>query len=450
MVTEIGLEFASPPATLWLESTRLEQAIRLSEQFGNSDRRWQVYQQALALFSFEDWLGQRAPSLPLQVQQCSVYQPEVANVMDAVCHLQVGPFQVVLVPNAAWSEAMMVPRAVVELSEFAAHFVVAIGLSESADMAMIQGFLRYDELVRDGADLQSDRDWLVPFPIDGLHRNPNQLLLELQCLEPSALPLPRVLTDHSQTLSSNQTEVAALLPQLHGRALWRQLSWTQATTLLTSSALLERWYQRSAQPFQFWMSYGVDRLAQEIVNVGQWAQQQLVCGEQPANWTLLPANAPLRRGRGSAEPLTDLLQDIQQRTGLHIPLTAGCGYKEWTPTELQRLSTTPATPEDSKQPAALRLYAVSWPVPEVENGWTLLLVLGGIPGGDPPYGSTLWVSDQQQVLVEAELSCEDEAAYLYVQVEGTYGERFVAMVMPAMGTQPIICGFDFDVEDANA
>ncbi len=51
--------------TIALEPTHIDQALHLCSQIQDEERQWQTYLNALALFSFEQWLSDRAQKFPL-------------------------------------------------------------------------------------------------------------------------------------------------------------------------------------------------------------------------------------------------------------------------------------------------------------------------------------------------------------------------------------------------
>jgi hypothetical protein len=123
---------------------------------------------------------------------------------------------------------------VLDLPEFTAHFYVVIGIEEDLEIAAIRGFLRYDQLVNYQSELQPEVDWNYHLPLAWFNREPNELLLYLQCLAPTAIPLPEIPTHRQASLRRMQTPLLNLLPQLHSRPLWQVLTWEQATAVLTS------------------------------------------------------------------------------------------------------------------------------------------------------------------------------------------------------------------------
>ena len=99
-----------------------QQAFLISEQINNQSRKWQVYFQCLALFAFEEWLYEREPSLTVNTENSSTLQHQYANLIDAVCNLEVGNFQVCLIHSMLLThEEIAIPREAIDLPEYPAH-----------------------------------------------------------------------------------------------------------------------------------------------------------------------------------------------------------------------------------------------------------------------------------------------------------------------------------------
>ncbi|NES24916.1 MAG: DUF1822 family protein, partial [Symploca sp. SIO3E6] len=85
------------PEVVELEAEYFEQAVRISNQVNREPQQWQTYLNTLALLSFEQWLGERVADLPVVKHNCSLSQPQSANVMAAVVNRQVSEFQLCLI-----------------------------------------------------------------------------------------------------------------------------------------------------------------------------------------------------------------------------------------------------------------------------------------------------------------------------------------------------------------
>ncbi|NEO99747.1 MAG: DUF1822 family protein [Symploca sp. SIO2E9] len=427
------LEFEGLSEVITLESEHNDQALELSSTARNESRQWQIYLQALGLIIFQEWLRKREPEISLNREACSVLQPHYANVIDAVCNLQVGEFKFCLIPTICFTdEEVIVPRAVIDLPEFAAHFYVVIGIEEDLDIAAIRGFLRYDQLFNLHSELQADRDWNYPLPMAWFNREPDELLLYLRCLEPPAIPLPEIPSNRQATLSQVQTELVSLLPQLRNQPLWKVLSWEQGAAVLTSPDLLQWLYQLPSGNIATLTTHLSDLLkllTQQAVDASLWLQNQIEEVVQDMSWKVLPAPSPMRDSEQShAEELEDILKEISASSGMEIPSSVGRAYQDLSLDETK-----------------LRLYALTWSL-DGDREWSLLLILGASPNSLLPYGVKLRVSDQKEVLWEEELQADSNDAYLYTQIEGTYEEKFLATITAANRETQTLCLFEFSRE----
>lgn len=437
------LDFAALPSeTIDLSPEVIDQAVDLSLQIPQEERQWQTYLNTLALFAVEEWLGQRAVNLTINRDECSILQPALANAISAVCNLKINQFNLCLIATGSLTdEAVALPRAIVDLAEFVPHFYVLVEVQEELSVARIQGFLSYQQLVRQRAtvDLQPEADWTYQLPAAWFEDDANQLLLYLECLEPAAIALPVSERNRSTQLQQMRSQLQTLLPQLQSsRQMWDVLTWEQGAVVLTHRELLNWVYQvqreAEAQPVlasrQKHLSDVLQLLTQQAVNVGRWLRDELDDVAQELSWVFLPASS-LAPSTGMLRSTTEELETIVTRLnqkGVDIPLEARGAYQDLQVAELP-----------------LRLYAITWPLlsgtlPE----WTLLLVLGGQSGISLPPGLQLRVSDQTSVLVEKVLDIQDGDSYLFTRIVGTWDEKFIVTVTLPNGTEQTLPPFSFN------
>ncbi|MBV6622463.1 MAG: DUF1822 family protein [Rivularia sp. (in: Bacteria)] len=414
-----------------LDIEQLQQAVLASEQINNQYRQLQVYFQYLTLFAFEGWLSQREPSLTLYKEQSSTLKHQYANVIDAVCNLEVGNFKVCLIPSMLlMDEEVAIPRAAVELPEYVAHFYIVIGVDEESEIAAVKGFLRYDQLVNIKAELQPETDWNYYIPLVQFNQQVDELLLFLQCLAPTAIPLPEIPGSRENILRRVQLGLLNLLPQLNNRPLWEVLTWEQGTAILTTPLLLNWVYQsinQNAVTLTNHLSDLLQILTQQAVDVGVWLVDRADDAVETLSWQLIPATSELRSTSpsNSFEELEIILQDIQfQEQQLDIPLTAIRAY------------------QDIQLGKSLRLYAIIWSLAEAENGWNLLIILKSINDNQSPSRFSLRVSDQIEVLDEQDLITNNNN-YIYTQVEGNYDDKFIITVISETGETQAFPSFEF-------
>ena len=457
--TQMLLDFqALPTEAVDLSLEMIDQALELSGQIPNEQLQWQTYLNVLALCGFEEWLGTRATNLTLEREDCSVNEPATANAIAAVSNLKVNEFKLCLIATGSLTdEEVTLPRAVVDLPEFVAHFYVLVEVQEEQDTAVVYGFLSYDELVNRlrRVNLEAEEDWTYQLPLSWFESNPNHLLLNLRCLEPTAMPLPMSLPDRQMALSRMRSELEALLPQLQSpaRQLWQVLTWEQGAAVLTSPELLNWLYQLQSQRVEPQSIVSVQNhladilqlLTQPALNAGRWLSNQLDELAQELSWALLPrpsfglrgemrslgeefpAIGEMRSLRSPGEEFPAIVKQLEQE-GVEIPLQARGAYRNLN------LAGTP-----------LRVYAVTWPIrSESIDEWTLLLVLGGSPGISLPAGLQLRVSDQTSVLVEQVWDAGQGDSYFFTSVIGTLDEKFIVTVSLTPSIKQTLPPFSFN------
>jgi hypothetical protein len=401
-----------------LEPDQVEQAHRLSQLAASEAQRWQIYLNALGLFGFEQWLTE-CSALSVNRQACSLFQPGYATLLPAVAQIQVGAFRICLIAVESDPEQIELPRAVVELPEFMAHFYVVAEVLEELQMVKMWGFMRHDQLSAhqlsahqpsaEPGTMQINSDWTVTLPLSVFELETDRLLLHLRCLDPAALPLPAV---NRQTQSQIQAD---LMPRLSSwqptqTPLWQVLDWQQGAALFTCPELVNWLVQpRSAQ----WQSQSnlFQIFTQPAINVGRWLNNELDDMAQNLAWVLLPPPAPT--GFRTSTDSASLIMTQLDRLGMAIPAAARSAYQDLTLAELR-----------------LRLYAVTWAQLSSEgiSEWSLVIVLAAQPEHHLPLGLQLQVSDLTGVLIERTLTQFIPDAHLYACVVGSWHEKFVVTI----------------------
>ncbi|NJR52537.1 MAG: DUF1822 family protein [Leptolyngbyaceae cyanobacterium CSU_1_3] len=264
-----------------LESHQIEQAIAISRRVSDPEHRWQVYLNALALAGFEQWLQTRTTEIRLDASQCRILEANSLDAPTAVCQLQANDFKLCLIAIPSFPDSVVtLPDRVIDHSNLMAQFYIPIAIYEEAEQVSIQGFLRYDELMRNRnlQSIRSDINGTYSIPSSWFDSDLDRLLLYLSCLDPVAIPLP--------------TPAIAPLPL---RQLW----------------------------------------VQPVINVGRWIQQQV---NDAVDWVMLPPLnlAPAMRGAftnlGSevSQPIEELAAILTNliRGGMQPPDNARTAYQE--------------------------------------------------------------------------------------------------------------------------
>ncbi|MEQ9667310.1 DUF1822 family protein [Coleofasciculus sp. G2-EDA-02] len=422
--------------TIQLGDDAINQAIHLAQPIANEQRQWQTYLNALALFGFEAWLAERSSDLTVNRDRTSLFDPATANLIEAVCHLNVNGFNLCLIAQGSLiDDQVSLPRTVVDIPEFIPHFYVVVDVQEEEETAVVRGFLSYPQLIeqRDTLGLAVEDDWTYSFPLNAFDCDPNHLLLELRCLNPRAIPLPPIPNDRRLQLAHKRSQLETKLPQFQSPAfqLWQILTWEQATLVLTRSELRTWLYQLQTDPqsqsiLQNYLSDLLSRLTRNVINVGRWLQDELDELAQELSWQLLPSLTPASAMRSPTAELDAIVQQLEYNN-LQIPPQAKGAYHNL------QVADTP-----------LRLYAITWPllsgtVPE----WALLLILGTQSPTGFPEGLTLRISDQTAILVEQEL--DGSSSYFFTSVVGTREETFRVTIRLGSDIEHTLPAFGFNL-----
>lgn len=431
------LEFEQlPPQAISLSQLQIDLAVEVSDCIKDESKQWQTYLNTLSLSAFKTWLESRGNSLNINQEECTILQPALANLIPGVANLKVGDFNLCLItPGSFIDEQIDISRIIVDIPEYTPHFYVLIQVLEEQESAIIQGFLSYNELLskQQNINLQPDLDWTYEVPLTWFCNEPDRLLLYLRCSEPSAIPLPSIPENRSQTLQSIKNELIQKLPQLQTEEIHEVLTWEQATIVLTTPELINWIYNHSQTPqstssLQKHLLDIFKLITQPAINVGRWLWDELDDLAQ-ANWNLLPNIAPQPVMRTPIEEFTVISSQLHQK-GLQIPTQARGAYQDIS------LAGVP-----------LRLYGVTWHLLSQSdpNSWTLLLILGTPALENLPHNLELRISDQTGILVEQKVNPQEGNSYLYTRVVGNFDEKFLVSVSLGNEVEMTLPTFKFDM-----
>ncbi len=418
-----------------LKESQIQEAAAISSTILNPEDQWQTYLEALAQFGFESWLEARDSQLLVNSTNCSLTQPRYANVIPGVFNLEIAQFKIcILTPGLMLDETITIPRAVLDLPEYVAHFYIVVEVDEEREETTVNSFIPYDELKQhqQSANLQPDSDWNYELPAAWFNGEPDKLLLCLRCLEPIAIVLPTV-PERLTEISKLQTELESLIPQLQSQtsSLSEILTWEQAISLLTNPDLLDWLHNVRTTPATEsnssalieGLSKTLAKFTQRVINVGAWLKNELDEVSQNLAWNLLPpsalATSAFRNLKtvNQESPIEELASLVThfRNSSVEIPSEATSAYRDFT------LGTV-----------GLRIFAIAWeinPVAETPE-WTLLVILGAQPEQQLPLGLKLVLQDLETTLDEKIVETTEDR-YLYTLVIGNLEEKFmIKLVLP--------------------
>lgn len=440
LTAEMWLDFeVLPIETITLSPAAIDRAATLSAQIPNPQRQWQTYLNTLGMFGFQEWLAQRDSAIKIEVEKTSIFKPEIANVIEAVIDLIINNFKVCLITTGSLTdEEVIIPKAIIDLPEFVPHFYVLMEVEEEEEIAVIHGFLAYNQLIelRETVNLQADEDWTYQLPLTWFDGNCDRLLLNLRCLSPTAIPLPTIPNNRLMQLAQIRSHLARLLPQLQSpeSQLWQVLTWEEGAVVLTNPELLNWIYQLQRKEevvsdinLTNYLSDFLQLLTEKAMNVGRWLWDELDELGRELSWQLLPNLTPAAALRSPTEEFEVIIRELHNNN-VDIPPEARGAYRNL---ELAGIS--------------LRLYALTWALVSGEiSEWTLLLILGTPLGTPIPPGLKLRVSDQTGILVEQGLDLDENSSYFFTSVVGNWDEKFLATVSLGSVIEETLPPFSFN------
>jgi len=438
-----------------LSSEQVDRAVELSDHIPNSERQWQTYLNALALFGFEIWLQSRDNSLIINSENCSVNITSIASYIDGVFNLTVGEYKVcLLTKGVAIDEFISIHRAVIDIPKYTAHFYVLVDVVEEQSEVNINSFISFDEIIqrKQATNIVADADWTYELPLAWFNLEPDNLLLNLRCLEPSIITLPTTVA----TPNNIQSQLESLLPELQSKetALHELLTWEQAVPILSDPNLLAWLYDiQTAQPtaqdalasLRNWstlqpserLSETISEVTQRVINLKSWLSDELDELAQNLAWTLLPApafatsafrNLEVINRESPAEEFEAIVTQLRN-SGEDIPEQARGACQDFSLVNHE-----------------MRLFAVIWEIEETPGmpEWILLLVLGAKANNFLPQGLKLELKQDNALLDERVASSETADSYLYIQVIGKLDEQFTVNISLKNGETFVFPTFAFN------
>ena len=423
------------PECIVLEPEHFDQATQLSDDVLGEICQWQTYLNALALLGFRQWLREQDAHLSVNQENCSIFQPQYANAIEAVCNLTVGDFKLCLIATENWlDEVVTIPRSVVDLPDFTAHFYVVIEVQEEQGQVIIRGYGRYDQLTnyRQPSHLFANDSWHYLIPLSFFDTEPNHLLFHINLLDSSAIPLPTAIANPSPS-PLTQTEIETVLSHLHSteQSLWQIVPWEKGASLFQSPELLNLLYQWQRSPdkhlsLRIRIAEALTLLTQQAINTAQWIQGGVEELAQSIDWFSAPMLTPAGFEFRSIDKFRAAIEELRYQ-GMDIPSQINPMYQdiEWDGT-------------------LLRLCAVAWtlatapPMPQ----WVLLLILGTQMGHPLPDGLQLCVADLTDTLRDEKSELETEL--LYARVEANQGKKLVATIVSPEGQALTLPPYSFE------
>lgn len=413
-------ELAAKFATADLTPEHLDEALAISLQVPRPVRHWPCYLQALALLGFQDWLWQRDADIAVNPQGCSLLNPAQANVLEAICNLQVGELTVCLLPMIGLLEkTVMLPRAVVELPPFMAQIYVGIGVDEDAETVAIRGFLRFDQL--QSLPLVASADpWSYPLPLAQMNPDGNDLLLHLRCLAAAAIPLPGRVNGAiaPPPPAAGSAALPQLLPQLRTQNLQDVLSWDTGRRWLAQPdtlAALYQWQTAAAPSAEaaLRLQEQLTLLTQTAINTATWLRGELdAVAQQLGLWQPQPLAAALR------------WSSLEERFQRAIDYAIRDDLEDLPP------AIAPTFYEIPDTDPRICVCSVAWPAPAAATDWCLLWLIGTESGEPLPAGTELRVSTLAGLQDQQSLAFD--SAFLYTTVAGMQEDACVlTLQLPA-------------------
>jgi hypothetical protein len=372
-----------PLAAIQLRPDQLDRALTEAQQTITSPLQlWQTYLTTLAQLGFKQWMQERAADLTM-----TALAPGRSD-RSALRYFTVNDFKLCLLTTAGEPDiTVAIPQVAVNgmANGIRPHFYVLAAVHEEQGSIELYGLLRQDQLAQRRSQISLTDTATYEVPLYWFEDvDMDALLLYLRCAEPAAfeasISSSRMLADLTQTALNTALWFGGELDAIAQQLAWILLPPPQLSAAMRSS------------------SGAMDRNNFDENNDGSYDR---------------------------------LIRTLQER-GVGIPSDIRPAYRDVT---LDRQT--------------IRLYALPWQLEAEPNGndtpeWSLVLILGPVPGQTLPRGIRMVVADQEDVLVETQLADDTEDTYLFAELVGELHEVFwvtlqagseAIEVLPAFGFQ---------------
>ncbi len=260
-----------------LSSEQITAAASLSQTVCAS-RQWQTYLNGLAWMGTQNWFKYRAPTLVLETQESVMESAFLMNFVPAVGPIRVNQFSFNIIATALFDEAILLPKAVIDIPVLSSHFYCWVEVHEEEHEIRIAGVLRHDQLQALRPSLAETPRWQYIIPTDFFTQDMGSFLRLLFCGTPEMIPLTWSDT-RNNLIPKKVKSLTQSLEQLwsSAQAPWDILTWDEAHMLLESPSLFN-WLKSdwpSPAIAQHRLQQCLARLQMPVVNAAQWVQNRL-------------------------------------------------------------------------------------------------------------------------------------------------------------------------------
>lgn len=217
------------PNTVELLEAPIAWAIQVSHTAVNPEEQWETLLQALAVAGFEKWLGEGAIALP------AARLPDNSQSLRSGVNCQVGDYRLCIVAMGSSGDDTVEVRISSAAEGALAHLYVLVEVYEEVNQVCILSGLRHSQLLNRLNEPSIRERQLgmqsLQVPVSYFDVAPEQILLQLGCLEPVAAaveqtsPLGTALSAQGRAVIAGVID-ASCWARHQLDAIAQQLSWT--------------------------------------------------------------------------------------------------------------------------------------------------------------------------------------------------------------------------------
>ncbi|NEZ58704.1 DUF1822 family protein [Adonisia turfae] len=420
----IGNFQISYPETVEFDPEDIFQASQQIDDRLPEAYRWATYIRHLARIAVDEWISPRLRGLSYSQQSCSLLQFPLSHVLEAICNLKVGDFNVcVLAIESVLSGEVVIPRAAVELPEFRPDIYFLVEVKEAqedymdAEFAVMRGVVSADKLCQYLSDfeIQPLSNWTYEVPLALFGNEPGCLMTYARHLEPATIRQAVSVTEICRKQSHEPGVSLDTVIDIK-EPLWQQLNWDGGAALLRSQERLQKLYEQPK--YEQSKKVIVESAALKVLNIMGWLQGKLDEPSRQLGFWLGEALSSEPALMTDAGPLrcSELMLDISSevfRQGLRSLREQGVSIPSlvlpiYYQTEFQELQ--------------LRFCFVFPLSKEDTEKQHLLIILRAEDDEDLPMGLIFKAETDSGILQQYELDMDESVVFLRLSV--SIGEAF--------------------------
>lgn len=295
-----------------LEDQDYEKAASYSSDSVTGEaQQWLTYLNVLALFGFEKWIREKPLYIVINSNEASIFKPKFAELIDAVCNVQIGDFKICLLTIDCFDDVIYLPEEAFKSPKLAGHFYVLTEVREEEGELIIRGMVNRNQLDKNinQFNLTVNDEGMYEIPFQWFEEDAVNILHYCGVLKPEAIALPQ----SSNIVPFTRTELREFLSNLQSKAenMWQNLSWEQKALALEYPKLFNLDLSKIPQHIlESWDNLLTYISNQNVINLGLWFNNQIDNIASQSGWTF--PRTPVFNGGAGVNDFQPVIRELKQ------------------------------------------------------------------------------------------------------------------------------------------